>query len=88
MFKKMKQSNDPGEQGMFYAQKLCLGCKKLIVSSSPKSIRAANSDLGQRLKIHRQECKKDDSQLELSISSPGQEQVESVKRISLKGDMK
>ena len=82
--------NQPGNQGMFYAQKLCPICKKLIVGHSGKSIRHANSDLGQRLKAHREECQKEreDKQLDLSIPGPEQEQTETISRVTLRGEVK
>ena len=71
---------------MFYSQRLCPVCKKLIVGRSPKSYRAANSDLGQRLKAHREEC--ESKQLKLSL--PGREGKESriITRVSLRGEEK
>ena len=70
---------------MFYSQKLCPTCQKLIVGHSPKSYRAANSDLGQRLKRHKQDCQKQGKQLNLTIPGPEQEQTESIKKVSLRG---
>jgi len=75
---------------MFYAQKLCPVCKKLIVGSSPKSCRAANSDLGQRLKAHSEEHEKEKKGKQLNLSVPGteQEQAETISRVTLRGEVK
>jgi len=47
--------NQPGERGMFYNQRLCPICGKLIVTSNPKSYEGANSELGRKLKEHKLE---------------------------------
>lgn len=85
MSKKKKEDNSqPGTQGIFYAQKRCDICERLIIGHSGRSYRVANSDLGQRLKIHKQECQK--KQLKLSLPGPGQGQT--ISRVTLRGDRK
>ncbi len=86
--KKNKNRNkiDPGM--MFYAQKKCSNCGKLIVGRSPKSYRAANSDLGQRLKVHRDQHEKEGKQLNLSIPGSEQKQSQTISRVSLRGEEK
>ena len=85
---KKKQNNQPGERGVFYSQKLCPVCKKLIVGSSPKSHRAANSDLEQRLRAHQEQHQKEGKQLNLSMSGTEENQTESVERVTLRGEKK
>ncbi|MBA7500354.1 MAG: hypothetical protein GH144_01225 [Clostridia bacterium] len=53
---KKKNKNKIDETMMYYAQKKCEVCGKLIVGRSPGSYRAANSDLGNKLKAHREKC--------------------------------
>ncbi|MBA7622579.1 hypothetical protein ES703_29957 [subsurface metagenome] len=82
-----KQNNEPGPQGMFYAQKLCPVCKKLIVASNPKSYNAAQSELGRKMLIHKQECQKE-KQLELSLPGREDKQSQTIKKLSLTGEEK
>lgn len=59
MSKNKKQNNEPGKRGMFYAQRLCPVCKKLIVISNSRSYEAASCDLGRKMKAHQEEHEKD-----------------------------
>jgi hypothetical protein len=87
MKKNKKQDNwQPGSQGMFYSQKCCPVCQKLIVGRSPKSYQGTNSDLGNKLKAHREECQS--KQLKLSLPGRQGEQAESIKRVTLRGEKK
>lgn len=54
--KKMRQANEPGSQGMFYSQKKCPVCGQLIVANSPLSCQGASSNLGRKLKEHKEQC--------------------------------
>ncbi|MBA7496614.1 hypothetical protein ES702_07223 [subsurface metagenome] len=74
----------PG-QGVFYAQKKCPICKKLLVGRSEKSYGAANSDLGQKLKAHQEERKKDKQLNLLPAATPG-EQSKTISRVTLRGE--
>lgn len=54
--KKFIASNVSSGFGVYYAQKKCDICKKLLWGSSEKDHREAERGLRQRLKAHREEC--------------------------------
>lgn len=83
---KKQDNNQEGPQGVFYSQKLCAICRKLIVGRSPKSYQGANSDLGQRLKNHREEHEKEGNQLNLSLPGKEEKQTGSISRVTLRGE--
>lgn len=85
MLKKRKPDNwQPGSQGMFYSQRKCELCGKLVVGRSPKSYQGANSDLGNKIKAHREECQR--GQLSLSLPGKGQKQSKSIEKVTLRGE--
>ncbi|MBA7610466.1 hypothetical protein ES703_17674 [subsurface metagenome] len=87
MNKKRKKDNaQPGEQGMFYSQRLCPVCQRLIVGRSPKSWQSANSDLGNKLKAHREDCQ--GKQLNLCLPTGEREQSQAIEKVSLRGGEK
>jgi len=74
--------------GVFYAQRKCETCGKLLWGSSEKSRRQAEKDLGQKLKAHKQDCQKQAKQLDLPIPAREEKQTESIKRVTLRGEKK
>lgn len=88
MSKKQKQNhNEQGSQGMFYSQRLCPICKRLIVASHPKSYDAAQSELGRKMKAHQEEHEKD-KQLDLSLPGREDKQSQTIKKVGLRGEKK
>lgn len=73
--------------GIFYRQKLCPNCRKLVWGSSPKSRREAERDLGQKMHVHREQHKKE-KQLDLTIPGREGEQVQAVRKVTLRGEEK
>lgn len=59
--RKKKNRSKIDETMMFYGQRLCPICKKLIVASNPKSYEGATRDLGRKMKAHREEHQKKDA---------------------------
>jgi len=86
MNQKRKTDNwQPGPQGMFYSQRRC-SCGRLLVGRSPKSYQGACSDLGNKLKAHREECQR--GQLKLSLPGKEEKQTETISRVTLRGEEK
>ena len=84
-----KENNQPGPRGMFYYQRKCFSCGKLIWGSSPKNHNMAGKNGYFKMKAHQEECQKECKQLDLSM--PGdteRKQTESIKRISLMGEVR
>lgn len=75
-----KQNNEPGERGIFYYQKKCYICGKLVWGSSPKNHRSASKDCYFKMKVHQEEHQKDKTgkQLNLTIPGPEEKQVETL----------
>ncbi len=81
--------NQPGPRGMFYYQKKCFSCGRLIWGSSPKNHRSASKDAYFKMKAHKEQCqKKQGKQLNLSLPGAEQKQGERITRITLKGEVK
>ncbi|MQY58314.1 MAG: hypothetical protein GH144_01710 [Clostridia bacterium] len=84
-------NNQPGERGLFYYQKKCFSCGKLIWGSSPKSRKLASKDCYFKMKAHHQEKhpkEKEGKQLDLSLPGPEEKQSQTISRVTLRGEVK
>lgn len=68
-----EEYNQPGERGMFYLQRKCRACGKLIWGASPRSRKLASRDSYFKMRVHKKDCQA--SQLNLSLSQ-GEDQGE------------
>jgi hypothetical protein len=86
-----KRNNEPGARGLFYYQKKCYVCGRLIWGSSPKNRRLASKNAYFKMKAHHQEKhpkEKEGKQLNLSIRGTEQKEAETIKRVTVRGDRK
>jgi hypothetical protein len=81
-----QKDNEPGLRRMFYCQKKCFACGKLIWGSSPKNHRLASKDCYFKMKAHHQDCQTN----QLNLSLPGREgkQSQAIEKVSLRGEEK
>lgn len=82
-----EEIKQPGDRGMFYDSKKCFLCGKLIWGSSPQSHKLAKKDCYFKMKAHREECQKKDKQLKLSLPGRQGEQSQTIKKVSLRGEL-
>lgn len=83
-----KENNQPGPRGMFYYQRKCFFCGKLMWGSSPKNHNMASKNCYLKMKEHQEKHQKEK---QLDLSMPGgieRKQTESIKRISLTGEVR
>ncbi|MBA7530045.1 hypothetical protein ES705_22248 [subsurface metagenome] len=76
---------------MFYYQKKCFICGKLIWGSSPKNHRSASKDCYFKMKQHHQERhpkEKEGKQLDLTIPGTEEKQSQTIRRFTLRGQVK
>ncbi|GAH92742.1 unnamed protein product [marine sediment metagenome] len=94
MSKKKKGRNKIRDQGfkispgpgIFYYQKKCHVCGRLVWGSSPKSRREAERDLRLKMQTHKQDC--EGKQSKLSLPGREGEQSQSIDRVSLRDEKK
>ena len=86
---KREDSNQPGAKGLFYYQKKCFSCGKLIWGSSPKSRKMASKDCYFKMKAHKEEHQKEKQGRQLELSIPGREekQAQAVRKVTLREDV-
>ena len=86
MARSKQKNNQPGERGLFYYQKKCYVCGRLIWGSSPKNRRLASKNAYFKMKAHQEECQKQGKQLKLSVPGSEQKQSETISRVTLTGE--
>lgn len=88
MARSKQKNNQPGERGLFYYQKKCYVCGRLIWGSSPKNRRLASKNAYFKMKAHQEECQKQGKQLDLSIPGTEQEEVQTIGKVTVRGEKK